>query len=139
MSLIAGAYSRLRNTPLPAGLEQSIVQAISRTANAPRQVFSHTSAVLVQCETGAFSAPAFIRAGDAAVTAVAGDPLLRGRGVRPDRSRASDIQRLHDGFRAGNLSALGEGTGLFAGLHYDAARHALTLVSDKIGFRPLYF
>jgi asparagine synthase (glutamine-hydrolysing) len=139
MSLIAGAYARFRERSLPSGLDQVIGRVISRRAEAPRRVWSGRGVTLVQCETGAYSVPAFIRDGDVAVTGVAGDPLLGSTSAGTAASRLEDTRRLHDAFRIDDLSPLQESTGQFAVFHYDAEQHVLRLAADRTGFRPLYY
>jgi hypothetical protein len=139
MAVIAGAYSRRRNSPLPKGLETAVVRAVSRRADRRREIWSGDGVVLVHCETGAYDAPAFVRQGTTSFTAVAGDPLMRGRADVPGRSRVEDTTRLHAALAAGDDAPLLETTGPFASVHYDAPRHALTLATDKLGYRAIYY
>lgn len=139
MSLIAGAYSRFRGRPLPNGLEHALGRAVSRRPGVARSVWASLGVALVHCETGAYTKPAFIRDGDHAVTAVAGDPLLAGSADGTAAVRVEDTRRLHDAFRRGDLTLLASTTGHFAAVHYDAADHQLVLAVDRTGFRPLYY
>src|SRR6185436_5198099 len=139
MSLIAGAYSRLRDRPLPSGLEHALGRVISRRPGAPRSVWTSRGVALVQCETGAYPMPAFVRDGEHAVTAVAGDPLLAGSADGTAATRVEDTRRLHHAFRSGDLTLLAKTTGHFAAAHYDADDHQLQLAVDRTGFRPLYY
>jgi asparagine synthase (glutamine-hydrolysing) len=70
-------------------------------------------------------------------TIVAGEPFLARLPGGSDR--AGDITRLHEAWSIGEYSLGAETAGTFAAVHYDARTHALSLIADKLGVRPIYF
>jgi len=66
---------------------------------------------------------------------IAGHPLLRSlTGPRSEHLRA-----LHDSWDRDDWSVLQQARGTFCAVHYDANRHVLSLVGDKLGVRPVYY
>ena len=92
--------------------------------------------MIAYAETGAFDTPS-VRQDGATLTIVAGEPFLT---RLPDGSdRAGDITRLHEAWSIGEYSVCAETSGTFAAVHYDTRTHALALIADKLGVRPIYF
>jgi asparagine synthetase B (glutamine-hydrolysing) len=67
---------------------------------------------------------------------LSGEPL-RASGEASSRTR--DLQRLHGEWDRGRWDALPEARGVFCAVHYQPASSSLTLLTDKLGVRPLFF
>ena len=92
--------------------------------------------VIAYAETGAFDSSS-VRQDGRTFTIIAGEPLLT---RIPDGSdRAGDLTRLHEAWSMGEYSLAAETSGTFAAVHYDTRAHALSLIADKLGVRPIYF
>jgi len=87
-------------------------------------------------ETGALDTSS-IRQDPSTVSIVAGEPLLTRVASGSDRTR--DLDRLHEAWTAGQHAIGAETSGTFAAVHYDDRTHALSLIADKLGVRPVYF
>jgi asparagine synthase (glutamine-hydrolysing) len=139
MSLFAGIY-RLNEhdgPPLDPSSIETIKRVISR-ANDPVTTFSDARLFLAKVDIGAFPERAFNNGEEQCVATVAGSPLLN-----PSRdavnSRSRDLLEICKELNRGNTNILRNCQGTYALCHYRPSDGLLTLATDKVGVRPLYF
>ena len=136
MTLIAGILSRDPRAPLGDAECEALRAALGRGGD--EVVASRDArAYLAKIDIGAFGVPALRADADGSLTMVAGEPLIdRGGHVG---SRADDTDALHDALRRGDRTALRSARGVFAVAHYEPSAGAVTLATDKLGIRPLFW
>jgi hypothetical protein len=90
----------------------------------------------VKADIGAYVEPA-LRIDANGVSFMVGEPLLS----RSDawRSRSLDLGDLHAGFARDEFEPLTRARGVFCAANYQPQSGALTLVTDKLGLRPMYY
>lgn len=138
MSFFAGAFSLDRKQPLSPQLCADLRRHLSRHPGEPIAQVDSGAFFLVKGDVGAFAVPALLQDAAGNVSAVAGEPLMRGGESAPDWNRARDLALLQRQLGASNWDALAQSRGTFCGVHYEQERHLLLLFVDKVGVRPLY-
>lgn len=138
MTIFCGAISLRPNEALPDDLLAALRANLSRHSGDVPLEASAPGFFCAKVDIGAFGAPAFARAADGSVTLVAGEPLARAGEGDIEWNRARDTELLQRELDAGNSAVLAECRGTFCGLHFHAARGALSLFVDKVGVRPLF-
>ncbi len=137
MTLLAGIYSRNSSERVPDGVCESLRRALSRQPDEQIQSFRDTRCFLVKADVGAFGSPAF-RIDSNGVSLMAGEPLLAhddGKG----RTRKVDLEELHQAFSRNDSRILKRARGVFCTAHYQSESGVLTLATDKLGIRPIYY
>lgn len=137
MTLLAGVYSRHAGDRVPDELCDTIQRALSRHPDEQTQHFRDDRCFLVKADIGAYGEAAF-RIDPGAVSFLVGEPLL----AHPDpirRSRTHDLGELHAGLSRNDFEALQRARGAFCAAHYQPESATLTLLTDKLGLRPLYY
>ena len=94
-------------------------------------------ALLAKLDIGAFGQPAIVD-DEGAITMVAGEPLVESNQSKR-AGRYTDVLVLHDALKRRRYEALRAPRGTFSLAHYDKANHQLTLVTDRLGIRPIYW
>ncbi|HYG97593.1 MAG TPA: asparagine synthase-related protein [Terriglobales bacterium] len=137
MTLIAGVFSR-GNSPIDEAVLTIIRKNLSRNPADKVEVYQNKRVCLMKVDIGVFGVPALVRdRSDGSVTFATGEPLLGiGDGCRP---RDVDVEIIHHDLQAGSLSSLKSATGIFSIAHYHAPSGTLTLATDKIGHRAIYY
>jgi hypothetical protein len=93
------------------------------------------SFLLLSSDTGVYADKGW-RDDDIGVTAVAGDPLIRGDAAHA-KNIADDVSRLHSSRGDSLVHCLQHAKGVFSGV---SIRHGcIDVYSDKLGVRPVYF
>src|SRR2546428_6890080 len=137
MTLLAGVYSRHSDNPVSDALCDAIKAALSRYPNEQLQFFRDERCFLVKADAGAYGDQAF-RIDSSGVSFMVGEPLLAH--AQPSRrSRAVDLNELHNAFARNDSEPLTRARGVFCAAHYRPGSAALTLVTDKLGIRPMYY
>jgi asparagine synthetase B (glutamine-hydrolysing) len=140
MTLLAGVFSRSKQTPVPASICDSLHQYISRNSVDEVRVFEDSRCFLAKVDIGAFGESAFIVDDDRNVSMLAGEPLLaRGEDDNDWQSRTRDLEVLHESWLRGDWNTLTRVRGVFCGLHYQSATGTLSLIADKLAIRPLFY
>jgi asparagine synthase (glutamine-hydrolysing) len=135
MTLIAGIVSRKLGVPVPAAACASLQEMISRDPQDKITTIEKPGAFFAKLDIGAFGEPAVVNDSDGAVTLLAGEPLLRA-----GDGRRSDTDTIHRAFLDGDVDPLlATATGVFSAIHFDPSNGGLTLVTDKLGIRPVYY
>ena len=142
MTILAGAFAR-RPRALPPALCDDLRHAISRDPDDTRVEFQDDQALLLKVDIGAFGTPAVHAPGDGSASMLAGEPLLAAGGELPTpRTRAQDLLLLHERLNQGDTGVAALTRGAFCLVHYQPENHAgprLTLLTDRLGVRPLYY
>jgi asparagine synthase (glutamine-hydrolysing) len=116
-------------------LINALAGALSRRAEDEPWIYRHESACIAAFDLGALGCPMIRVDADGAVSVVAGEPILDRGSSEIDRT---DLDRLHDAWLRDDWSTLRSANGVFNAVHFHPARGVLTLLTDKLGIRPLY-
>ncbi len=138
MSIIAGAYSRKTGVPVPTSVCESIKRLISRNPSDEVKVFGDRHAFLAKVDICAFDERGEYVSSDGSVSLAAGEPLLVSA-AGTVASRQADIRRIHAGFAVKDYSILTEANSTYCAVNYDANKRRLSLITGKLGIRPLYY
>jgi asparagine synthetase B (glutamine-hydrolysing) len=137
MTLIAGIVNRGPDQPVPAAACETLRRLISRSPADNALTSEGPGYFFAKLDIGAFGQPAAVNVEDDRLTFVTGEPLL---GVEGSNSRQSDTEQIHGAFKAGNeATVFRQAAGVFSAVHYDRSQNELTLVTDKLGIRPVYY
>jgi len=134
MSIFAGVVSH-GGAPIPDGVAESIRRALSRDPAHDSAEYRTPNAYLATIDIQAFGSPGLAQRDGGTVAMLAGHPLLRGG----TGSRSDHLAVLHDAWDHGDWGQLHQARGTFCAAHYDPGRHALSLIADKLGVRPVYY
>jgi hypothetical protein len=112
--------------------------AISRDPRDRVQEFREDRCYLAKVDVGAFKVPAFRVNERRSVAMLSGEPGLAPRnGSFSDRT--ADLCALQEAWDRGDWSILRAAAGLYSAAYYDLRAGQLTVLTDKLGERPLYF
>lgn len=139
MTLLAGVFSRRPDRPIDDALCVPLRAALSRHPGEAVATFRDARCFLAKVDVGAYRAPAFLIDGASAVSMLCGEPLLTLGSDAVSRTRDRDLAVLHREWRSGHWGALTAAQGVFSAAHYAADAGTLTLATDKLGIRPLYY
>ncbi len=137
MTLIAGIVGRIPEWGVPSDLRRAILQAVSRNREEHLFEIDRASAFLVKVDIGAYDERGTFESPDGSVTAITGDPLLATEGSYADRQAATRCLHIGAGVKLPEI--LKTARGVFSGAHYDPASQTLSLYTDKLGLRPIYY
>lgn len=128
MSLIAGIVSRRNDGTIPESLMAALPRLISRRAGAAVSVVEEGHGFFVSLEGDACST---VR-DSTGMTIIAGEPLI-------GDSRDGDSSVIHKAISGRLADPLRKADGVYCGIHYARTSGELTLFTDKLGLRPLYY
>ncbi|MDM4764893.1 asparagine synthase-related protein [Pelomonas sp. SE-A7] len=136
MTVFAGAYCLDAAARIPAALADDLRRNLRSRDDerGERQRYEAPGFCLESWDSGAFAERSWSE-GPQGVLKLAGDPLLQDA----PPSRAEQTARLGQALRQGNLELLAGCRGSFALVDYEPGKHALTLATDHIGLRSLYY
>ena len=137
MTLLAGIFCRRDSDRVSNEMCEMLRRALSRHPDEQIQQFRDDRCFLVKADIGAYGAPA-VNIASEAVSFMAGAPLLA-RSEVGARSRADDLLELHEGWAQNDFQALQRARGVFCAAHYQPESATLTLLTDKLGLRPIYY
>lgn len=100
--------------------------------------YRSTQFYLAKADIGAFAPPRPLDRTAHSVFVVAGETIVA-EGDEDCQDPSTEMRALHDRFDAGDLDALRHAQGTFCGAYYNEQAHALTLFSDKLAVRPIYY
>lgn len=134
MSLIAGIYSRKQGVPVAEAHREHLRSSLSRDADDLLTESSSEQCFMVKVDLGAFGSAGHFDDGDGNFAMLTGEPLLAGND-RPDR--VEDLRTISNSFKTRQHDALSQSRGSFTVADY--SDDTLTLVTDRIGIRPVYY
>lgn len=137
MTVIAGAISR-NGKKLPEWLHKALVSNLSRHTGDVAEYFGGDHWLLAKVDVGALRSKGSFNVSDGPVFVMAGEPLLSGAAGN-HQSRETECHALYADLCSGQHGTLRASTGTFCGAHYSPQEHRLTLVTDKLGLRPIYY
>ncbi len=136
MSLFAGIFNR-RQHSLQDSVCSSLTRSISRNPADEVTSFLYPNAYFAKIEIGAFGETGSIANEGGTLSLLTGELLLTHQSPR-NPQRQQELRTLHDQCQLGNWEAFKRANGTFCFVHYQPETPALTLVTDKLGVRPLY-
>lgn len=137
MTIIAGMISR-GSAEIPDHYCSALVAAISRSPLDSPEVHRGHKWCLAKVDIGVFGEQGGIAIPGGPCLVLAGEPLLSSGDDREPRGRRADAERLLRTLESGELDGLRSATGPYCAALYSPAQHCLTLVTDKLGVRPIY-
>jgi asparagine synthetase B (glutamine-hydrolysing) len=138
MTLIAGVVCRAELGTYPEISSDSIKASLTRRGTDPLLEFKTEASYIAKLDVGAFREPAVYEDRLGRQTLVTGEPLLLSDSEEHN-GRLSDTKIIHEAISSGDWRPLAHAQGVFAGVSYSVSSRTLTLLTDKLGIRPLYF
>jgi asparagine synthase (glutamine-hydrolysing) len=89
-------------------------------------------------DLGIYGEPALHTDADGSLSVMAGEPLLDAGGGT-GRSRSEDLMELHQSWSRGDWSRGVSARGVYCAAHYTPAHATLSLITDRLGIRCLYY
>lgn len=139
MTLIAGILARRKGSPLNPANCHELKKAISRYSGDKVITFEGESVFLCKVDIGAYGLPAFEVLPSGSVAMLVGEPLLSRDTGGISGGRDKDLELLHQSWDVGDWTLLSKTDGIFCAAHYVPSTETLTLITDKLGIRPLYY
>lgn len=139
MTLIAGILGRRKGYPINPSNRDELKRAISRNRDDKVTVFEDDSVILAKVDIGAYGVPAFRVSPSGSVALLAGEPLLSLNTQYSGRGRDEDLGVLHQSWDNDDWAMLSKAEGVFCAAHYARSSDTITLMTDKLGIRPLYY
>ena len=139
MTLIAGAFLLDATRTIPAHLTAALSQHVARAPNPETSVRTLSSArcFAIKVDIGAYQEPALSESPDGSFSAMMGDALICSGNARLPRAR--QLALLEAACDVGNDEVFAQARGTYSFVRFDASHAKLSLVSDAIGARPLYY
>ncbi len=139
MTILAGILSRNASLTVPDSAREELRRLVSRKASDEVKEFGDARCCLLKVDIGVYGEPGVLADEAGCVSLLAGEPLLSHDESDAWRSRTEDLARLHEAWSAGEWDVLRQARGTFCAAHYDARNGRLSIVSDKLALRPLYY
>jgi asparagine synthase (glutamine-hydrolysing) len=138
VSVFAGCFQRRPGSVVPSDAIGELRALVSRSAADSVVEFSGTRLYIAMLDIGAYGESAYCSDANGSVSLIAGEPLLDFGAARVI-TRDRDIARLHQSWSSGDWPVLRTARGVFCGVHFDAMEGTLSLITDKLGVRNLYY
>jgi len=139
MSILAGVVTRHKGVQLTDALCGSIKRTISRFPDDKVIEFRDSRALLAKIDIGAYNSPGFLVGKTGSVSMLAGEPLLNINNEENIRTRWSDLQILQRNWDEEKWDIGAATCGVFCAVHYEPAKGRISLITDRLGIRPLYY
>ena len=139
MTIFAGLFCRHAGARVGDSTCDALRRALSRDTRDAVSEFRDARVFLAKVDIGAYGEPAFLVRPGGSVSLLAGEPLLATGDPHVARGRGADLALLHDSWDRSDWSPLAGARGAFCAVHYHPDAGRLTLVTDKLGVRPLYY
>ena len=138
MTLIAGMLSR-RDRPLNETACAKLAKSLARNSVDEVKVFQDDRSFFAKVDIGAFGEPGFHVDSTGAFSLMTGEPLLAHHHSPAHSNRFEDLTVLHEQLLNNNWNALAKANGTFSLVQFQPANATLTIATDKLGIRPIYF
>lgn len=139
MTLFAGAYCLDPRGDIPRTLKESLrlnLRSVSDSRGS-WHIYDQQRMFLVKWDSGAFNESAWEVAEDGSLSTLVGDPLLTESGIRLSRRmQLSQLIQLNSGFCN---TVMEQTRGSFSVARYEAKAQTLSISTDMIGLRPVYY
>lgn len=137
MSIFAGIVSLDKETPIGEFAKNALRSVLSRDPEDKVSEYSDASFFIAKIDFGAYAAAGeYVDAGGA-ISILAGDPVLDN--TAPGSTRTDDLEVLHDSWLRSDWRALLMARETFAVAHYEPDGMRLTIATDRLGKRPVYY
>lgn len=136
MAIFAGIHWRRPEGELPDPMRHSLRRVMQRAGGMHHEESSDARLALAHARLAPDLGVPMLRADNGDRAVLVGSPYLEEAG---DHGDAAALDHLHRACRTADRSALRSARGVFAAIHYEADRNRLTLTTDRIGLRPVYF
>ncbi len=139
MTVFAGVFCMSQGQLVPPALKTALIANVCRASEhtGTRQTHDVPRLLLTKWDSGAYNEPAWRAEPDGSICTLAGDPLLTCHGERI--ARPEQLERLAPAGRVPQDAAFMESRGSFAFAHYSAAQQTLSLATDAVGLRSIYY
>lgn len=134
MSVIAGIYSRREGVQVPERMCSALTAVVSRDDRDGIRTFASDRAFIAKLDIGAWDDNGCETAADGSIAVLAGEPLIG------DQGRNADLRSIAAAVKNGDPSqVLSRANGTFSFASFDTDSTGLTLGTDKLGVRPIYY
>jgi asparagine synthase (glutamine-hydrolysing) len=139
LTILAGVFRRRNDFWVTDRICDEIEQSISRNSSDKPITFRNSRVFLAKIDIGVYGQDASIIDSDGCVSLLAGEPLLLVAGANSCNTRDEDLKILHSAWKSENWNLLERARGVFCAAHFSSVNDRLTLISDKLGIRSLYY
>ena len=140
MTLIAGILSRNPEHSIPLSMKGEMRGLISRNPADDVSVRDDSHSYFATVDLGTWKNFQNGSNSSDLVTLTAGEFLLHQNGGDALGQRRDEALLISEGAKTGRLDAvLRKARGVFCAVHYDPVSRVVTLITDKLGVRPLYY
>ena len=140
MTLIAGIISRRGELAIPSHVKRELRRVLSRDPADRVSVHEDSFSFIAHLDLGIGIHSPIKPLADGVFTIVAGELHLDHKNVSTSAKEVDDAEAIRKGNLEQRLDAvLQTARGAFCSVYYDPLRRVLTLSTDKLGIRPLYY
>jgi asparagine synthase (glutamine-hydrolysing) len=139
LTILAGIFRRRNDVRISDQHCVDIERSLSRNTSDKPFTFRNSRVFLAKIDIGVYSQGASIIDSDGCVSLLTGEPLLLGESADACRTRDEDLKCLHSAWKSENWNLLEKARGVFCAVHFSSLTDRLTLISDKLCIRPLYY
>lgn len=139
MTILAGILSRSSGQLIPEGMSQALQALLSRSPQDHVMVEAHPHCILAKVDVHAFGEPAVRRGTDGSVSMLCGEPLFADQHSSESGTRLEDLATIHTACDQTAWASLARAQGVFSAVHFSPQTFQLTLISDKLCIRPMYY
>lgn len=140
MSIYSGILSRNPEVMIPEEIRRVFKEKLSRTPGDDIFEIRQPNLHITKLNIGALPGTGIIKDIDGDISILAGEILYpsdrTGNGYP---SRDVDLSKLHNECKIRNWKTLRQSTGTFSSVHYSSTKKSITLISDRLGIRPIYY
>ena len=138
MTILAGIFCR-GTSDLKEEAVAELSGLLCRSDGIPIETRRTERFLLVKADIGAFRQPTPIFSDRDQLCALVGKALIDEGGDQPDLTRLQELQRLQQELGSNAGSLLRSCRGVFAAVRYDRRTDTLTVLTDRLGIRPIYW
>ena len=139
MTILAGILSRSSEYLISEGMSEALQALLSRHPQDHVVVETHPRCILAKVDVQAFGEPAVRRGTDGSVSMLCGEPLIADPYSDEAGTRPEDLAMIHAACEQAAWASLARAQGVFSAVHFSPQTLQLTLISDKLCIRPLYY
>ena len=139
MTILAGILSRSSEHLISENMSQALQALLSRHPQDRVVVEAHSRCIIAKVDIHAFGEPAVRRDADGSLSMLCGEPLIADPDSDEAGTRSEDLATIHAACEQAAWASLARAQGVFAAVHFSPQTLQLTLISDKLGIRPMYY
>jgi asparagine synthase (glutamine-hydrolysing) len=139
MSVFAGMFRRLpAGAPLSDADVRALKALVSRSDPAVVSDVRNDDIYLAAIEPDSHGGSRFVTDSDGSMSVFAGDPVVSAD-TRDSEATCGGLMALHQSWSRSDWGTARAARGVFCAAHFDSDRRCLTLITDKLGVRNLYY